>query len=416
MFARPSPLCLNLLLVGGCSGAPGIDESSESSDSSTSNNAQSESDSVGADEDDTRAGTDLPPDLPPELPSRIAVTADFMAQTLSVLDAEILLGASEPDWSADELIVSTVDLADWSPGPLEIEFVPGTREVIVAVGPGFFGGIVGGLIEAGTVAQQGALVHVDLISGEVLASLEREFPPMGIALTPDASTILVADWGHEDIRGETISFIDLDSFTQTSELVVGSGPEQIDLNVAGSMAIVNCAGEGTVRIFSLDDPEGTLSVPLELSGDPSWVQFIDGSDLAMVTNSADPANWSVVDLSDPVNPLVREHGESISGFPYALAPYAQDEFIFTSMTFDRFEWHRVNVANVPSTLEETRSYLGITVFPLGIVVDADTDLLIAPLAGVSALGVFDLNAKDDVYRQIPWEGIPGPTYVILESP
>ncbi len=392
------------LATAGCTGTSSGDAEASSSEASE---AGESSESESGTESETGSS-----DLPAPLPERIAVTADFSAHSVSILDAEALLALEGSDADIADVLVRSVDLSEFAAGPLELEFVPGTREVVIAMGPGFFGGIVGGLISAGDVDQSGMLVHLDLESGEILGTLDREVPPMGLAFADDGQTLMVADYGNETVRGDTVSFIDMASFTQSGQLVVGAGPEQLHVNPSQDLAIVNAAGPGTVRVFDPGDPDNSLSAPLVVSGDPSWVHFIGEGPLAVVTNSTELSNWAVVDFSDPSTPSVREQGEVISGFPYALAALDADTFIFTSMTVNRFEWHEVDVSTAPSTLVATHSFEGKTVFPLGIALDADSRRLLAPMAGDDALGVFDLDA--DSFVRVAWAGAPGPTYIVLE--
>ena len=266
---------------------------------------------------------------------------------------------------------------------------------------------------AGDVAQSGALLRVDLETREVTGTIPREVPPMGIAITADGKTAYVADYGNQDTRGDTVSIVDLESFTISGAIVVGAGPEQLDLDADDSRLIVNAAGGGNVRTFELADPSGTLSSPLAVSGDPSWVRFVDGSDQAVVTNSSDPANWMVVDFTDTSAPAILAEGDAVSGFPYALSHVLAKDWIMTSMTVNKFEWHEFSVDGASSTGVASHTLDGITVFPMGIAVDADTRKLVVPMAGIDALGIIDLDSEALV--QVDWVGAPGPTYVALES-
>lgn len=355
-------------------------------------------------------------DLPTPLPDRIAITANFTAGTVSVLDLDALIVYDDSDIDITEFELRSFDYSDYAPGPLEIEFVPGRREAIVAVGPGFFGGIVGNLIDAGEVAQSGALLHISLDSGEVLASMDRPIPPMGIAITPDANTVLVADYGNEATRGDTVSFIDLESFAQVDQVVVGPGPEQIDISADGQLAIVNAAGAGTVRTFELADPSGTLSAPLVTSDDPSWPVFVGTSKEAVVTNSAGPSNWSLVDMNDPTAPVLVEQGETISGFPYGLAQWDADRFVLSSMTVGRTEVHVVDLSLTPSAITRSWVFSDLTAFPLGIAIDRSTDTALVPLAGTQQLGVVYLDDRHP-HNFVPYDSATaaaGPTYVAIE--
>lgn len=76
-------------------------------------------------------------------PDRVLVTADWRQKTLSVVDYQALLDGAV---SKADIVVSEIDLAQYEPGPIEVELTPDATHALVAVSPGFFDGIVGSTI------------------------------------------------------------------------------------------------------------------------------------------------------------------------------------------------------------------------------------------------------------------------------
>jgi DNA-binding beta-propeller fold protein YncE len=334
------------------------------------------------------------------------MTADWRAKRISLLDyAAIRDGAS----TRDAALWKSIELDAYEPGPIEAELSPDGTLAVVAVAPGFFATGAGTLAGAGpgAVPEGGVLLIVELDSGSVLAELETAQYPLGIAITPDGSAAWTANYGGNGQSGTTVSHIDLASLTIVEEFEVGPGPEQIALD--GTLAAINVAGDGTVRLFDLGDPTGTLSPGVMVSGDPSWVLHMSGGDRVAVTNSVSPPGYSLIDSSDPLAPVVLDTVE-VTGIPYAAAHgYDDDQIVMTSVSgpgvairlFDTTTGELLDQIDAP--------HLG---FPLGIAFDAEAGLALVPIPGANVLFLADFDTGET--RTIEWQDVPGPTYVALE--
>jgi len=345
----------------------------------------------------------------PPRPARLAVTADWRAKRLSLLDYGALRDGAT---SRDAALWKTIELPDHEPGPLEVELSPDGRLAVVAVAPGFFAGAGGALVglASGDVPPGGALLIVDIDAGMVLAELTLAHYPMGIAITPDGTTAFTANYGGNGQSGTTLSTIDLVNFAVTSEIEVGPGPEQLHLSADGSLAIINTAGDGSIRLFETANPSASLSPPLMVSADSSWVLLLDDpSSRAVAINSLGPPGYSLLDVSDPAAPSVIET-ISITGVAYAGAlGAASNEIllsIYTGLAIS-LQLYDVDAGEIIEQID-----VPVTGLPLGVVFEPSDELALVPVPGSNVLIVADFATGE--HRVLDWQAEVGPTYVTLE--
>lgn len=341
---------------------------------------------------------------------RLAVTADWQAGSLSLLDLDQLAAGAT---ARQDILVDTIDLSMYAPGPLQVELTPDGATAVVSISPGFFDGFVGNLIGVGDVELTGMLLIVDIASRSVVAELSPAHVPMGIAIAPDAATAYTANYGAGDSVGTTMSVIDLQSMAVVDDIEVGERPEQVSLSDDGALGIINLASDGTIRTFETADPAGTLSTPLALSDDPSDVDFIEGTALAIVTNSVGPSSYALVDVSDPANPMLAEDAPPPGGVPYGATPIpGTTDALVTLTDFNQLTVVRVAAASAPSTVVWTTNLPDTNGFPLGIAIDSANGIAISAVPGDNALLTLDLDGG--VVSVIPWLDLTSPTYVALQ--
>ena len=196
----------------------------------------------------------------------------------------------------------------------------------------------------------------------------------------------------------------------TEEVQVGPNPEQIDLSGDGTLGIINTAGDGSIRVFETANPSATLSPPLFVSDDPSWVLFLDdGMDRAVSINSLGPPGYSLIDVGDPAAPVVLDT-VSVMGVAYAAAPGRTPNEIVLSV-----------YAGVSTTLQIFDVDTGEVVdqidvpaagFAMGLAFDPIDEIALVPLPGANTLVVADFKTGD--HQLIDWQTEIGPTYVTLE--
>ncbi len=333
---------------------------------------------------------------------RIAVTADFLARSLSVMDYDALVNGAQ---TRDEALLDTIDLSAYSPGPLETELTPDGETALVSVSPGFFDGVVGGLAGIdGVPSEAGTFLFVDLDSRSV-TELDVGPKPMGIAVSPDGATAYVACFGSDHV-----AIVDVASRAVRDRVVVGGGPEQIALDASGELGAVNAASDGTVRVFRTADPAGSLSVPVAVSGDPSGVAFVEGTSLLVVANSLNQPNYTVLDVSDPATPVLVEQSEPTGGVPYGATAIPGTKKVVLSITqFASQKLLSLDFATTPAkTVELAAPVRG---FILGFAVGPDGTRGLSGVAGDNRLLVIDLDQS--TARAIPWLAAEGPTYVAI---
>lgn len=343
----------------------------------------------------------------PTRPERIAVTADWRSQRLSLLDYGALRDGA---LTREAALWKTIELPDHAPGPLEVELTPDGALAIVAISPGFFGGAGGGLVGAGSVPAGEALLILDVDSGMILAELAPAQAPMGIAIAPDGRTAWTANYGGNGQSGTTVSVIDLERLTIVEEFEVGPGPEQIDLSADGSLAILNTAGDGSVRLFATADPSATLSPSLVVSDDPSWVLLLDdGMDRAVAINSLGPSGYSLLDVGDPAAPAILDT-VAVSGIAYAAAPGRTANEILLSLFIGSSASLQIYDVDTGTIVDQID--LDLSGFPLGIVFDPVAEIALVPMPGANVLVVADFGSGE--HRVLDWQTEVGPTYVSLE--
>ena len=401
---------VGLLVAGGCAGdSAGNSATSAETTGSTGDEAETDDgdgDPGDGDGDETETETETGED--PDKPDRLAVTADWRAKRLSLLDyAAIRAGAGD----REAMLWTTIELPDFEPGPLEVELTPDASLAIVSISPGFFASVAGGIAGAGpgTVPEGGVLLIVEVDTGTVLAELDTASYPMGIVLSPDGSEAFTANFGGNGQSGSTMSRIDLTSLSIVEELEVGPGPEQLDLSADGSLGIINTAGDGSIRVFETADPGGSLSPSLATSDDPSWVLLLDdGMDRAVAINSLGEPGYTLIDVAAPGAPAILDE-RTVSGIAYAAAPgFSPNQVLLPIITGGSLvlQLFDVDTGELVQELEAP-----VSGFPLGLVFEPEDGLALLPVPGDDVLVVADLI--NDEVQVLEWQTAPGPTYVSL---
>ena len=338
-------------------------------------------------------------------PARKLVTADWMNRSLSVFDLDAVIAGDA------EAPLYAIDLAAYSPGPVELEVAPDGRTALVAVGPAFLDQ-VGPLMGLPEVPAGGALLVVDLDSRKVRGEIAVSSPPMGLAIAPDGKRGFAALYGERPTRGRELAVVDLESVALIEEVDVGPCPEQLALDAAGAFGIVSIAGEGTVRTFDVATPS-TLSPALPVSSDSSGVAFVEGTSKVVVANSLGPAGYSVVDVSVPLAPAVLETVTLTGGSPFgATAIPGSPHVLFTQSLAAPVKVTRVDAGSEPSAVVASIDLENAsTDFALGVAVAPGGKHAFVGLPADKSLSVVDLDAGS--VRALRWLEQPGPTWAAI---
>jgi len=341
--------------------------------------------------------------------TRLVVTADWLNQSLTLLDYDKLIDGES---DARAAILGTIDLSDWGPGPIEVEITPDGKTAVVSVGPAFFDGLPG-LVGDPEIPGGGTLLIVDLESG-VVDEVQTEDVPLGIAISPDGTKAYTANYGTGDARGDSLSVIDIPGRQVIEEVDVGSGPEQVALSPDGSLGIVNIVSGDGVRIFQTSDVAGTMSDVIATGDDPSDVSFLDGNDRAVVANTFS-FNVTLIDTSDPGTPSVIDSVAVGVGIPYGLTyvPMRDEILAPTNSTGPGMPTNLITITRSGDALtSSTPLQLPGENFPLTAAADSEGEFAFVAHIVDHKLSIVDLETGET--RAIEWLAEPGPAYVAVQ--
>lgn len=105
------------------------------------------------------------------------------------------------------------------------------------------------------ISEPPSVVKVDLAQRKVVGSAPVPNSPVQLYLTPDETTVVCADQGRRDARGNTLSVIDSTAMTTRGTVITGAGPHGVVIDSSGQWAWVTNSYDNTVSTVDL----GTLS-------------------------------------------------------------------------------------------------------------------------------------------------------------
>lgn len=331
--------------------------------------------------------------------SHLAVSADMMNRTLSILDVDRLTqGANRSD-----ALLAEVDLSAHGT-PMSLAISPDGRTALVSISAGFLNLI------AGVPSGKEALLFVDLETLSVTHELAIGQTPMGIAFTPDGTRAFVG------LLGETnIVVVDVINHSFEKLATGATFNEELAVDDSGNVAVLSYGAAGDARTFSVSDPAmsgGTSG----MSGDAAGVAFFPGTRTAFVLQAATPltagmGGYDVLDVSNPAEAVVLESVRvRVSGFSYpATAVHARNSIAYP-ITGDRKNW-LVEVRQGDTGLTEVqRIEVGASgLIPYGVGETHDSRVLVAE-PGNHYVGVVDLESGTAF--TVPWEQSEyGPTEI-----
>jgi hypothetical protein len=229
--------------------------------------------------------------------ARLAVTADFLNKSLSVID----LGKLKEGTKREDALVGTVDFAKYTPGPLDLAITPDGKTAVVAVS--------GGWLSAFTTVPpgNGTLVFVDLTTRIVSGELYTGASPMGIVITKDGKRAFVGQYGET-----YFAIVDLEKRTFTKVQTGAQFNEELALDDTGTVGILTYGPAGNCVTFSVDNATAPLGMTIGLTGDAGGVAFFPGTKTAFVvqaptTLTGNVGGHNIVDVTNPMSPVASDN-------------------------------------------------------------------------------------------------------------
>jgi DNA-binding beta-propeller fold protein YncE len=336
-------------------------------------------------------------------PRELAISADFLNKTLTVFDvAKLKPGAKRAD-----VMVASIDLSKYSPGPLSLNVTPDGKTALVSISAGFLGSFID--VPSGN----GTLVFVDLTSYRVSGELFTGKSPMGIAFSKDGKRAFV---GH--FSENYFAIVDMEKRT-FQRVNTGAGyNEELSIDDTGTVGILTYGPAGNVKTFSVDDPAGSLGQTSGLSGDAAGVAFFPGTKYAYLVQAptvltGNVGGHNVVQVEDPKRPVAGDNvrmGSFPSVYP-AAAVKARGSVVYPSTADGTLSLVEMKlegalakqVQSVPVAPNDKLAY-GVGATRAGRVLLASS--------GDHYIAVVDLETKQAF--TVPWEmSQSGPTEVKL---
>ncbi|HET8938137.1 MAG TPA: hypothetical protein VFN67_32060 [Polyangiales bacterium] len=247
---------------------------------------------------------------------RRAVSADFLNQTLSVVDVDKLVeGATKED-----ALLGTVDLSMYLPGPLTIAVTPDGKTAMASISGGWLR-----LLPEGSDVPAGAgmLVFVDLETFKVKGELNVGTDPLGIAITHDGKNAFVG------LMSESyMAYVDIEKMSYMPIQTGNQWNEELAIDDSGTIGALTLGTAGDAMSFDVAMPtmHGQTS---GLTGDAGGVAFFPGTKFAFVVQAPTQltgmtGGYNVLDLSSPTMPKatdnVRTMGDMNQAYPVTPVP------------------------------------------------------------------------------------------------
>ena len=247
---------------------------------------------------------------------RRAVSADFLNQTLSVVDVDKLVeGATK-----DDALLGTVDLSMYVPGPLTISVTPDGKTAMASISGGWLRLLPQG---SDVPAGAGTLVFVDLETFKVKGELKVGTDPLGIAITQDSKYAFVG------LMSESyMAYVDIEKMSYMPIQTGNQWNEELAIDDTGTIGALTTGTGGDAMGFDVAMPS-KHGQTLGLSGDAGGVAFFPGSKFAFVVQAPTQltgmtGGYNVLDLSNPSMPMstdsVRTMGDMNQAYPVTSVP------------------------------------------------------------------------------------------------
>ena len=340
---------------------------------------------------------------PVEKPKHV-VTADFQNGTVSFAE---YAGLTQGEVVQKQVL----DISEYLPGALEVEVTPDRKTALITVSTGFFRIPGAGLLVNGDgppPSPTGKVLFLDLASRQIVAALDTGEDPNGIAITPDGKRAFIPHF-----TSGTMAVVDIPGRRVLQTVEIGVFAEEIAFDSTGTVGIFSYGITGEVRTFAVADLAGTLSPPVDLSGDSAGVAFFPGTKIAYVVQAWNvflqlPGGYSIIDASNPQSPVVLQDERPNDQISYSVAAVPERRSVIVSgAQAGKLTFREYQLAGSDIELKRSMTSLDIQFFgPFAMKADGFGKLWSA-LPKERSVVVTDLQSEESVV--IPWTTKAGPT-------
>lgn len=352
------------------------------------------------------------------LPATLAVTADWLHHTLSLVDFDTLVTQAD---AGSSVRLGEVDLSKYAQGPYGVKLTPDGKTAIVTLSAGFF--TVPGATALVNISKvptgPSKVLFVDLESKSVVADLDTGDGATGVAITHDGKRAFVCHVG-----ATTVSIIDVASHQVLQDVDLGGQyAEDVGIDDSDTVGIVTYLDPATTqknaRTFAVADMAGTLSAPIPLDNDAAGVPFFPGTKVAYVVLAYNPltspaAGYALIDATNPKAPVklneTKWSDATYVGFPAIAAP-GRGSVLVPLASAGRLAVREYTLATSDVVLKKTYDVTSTQIFgAFGAVVDAQGRVVLT-MPGDRKLAVLDLDSGSAF--TVPWFSAAGPMGIAL---
>jgi DNA-binding beta-propeller fold protein YncE len=354
---------------------------------------------------DTGPPKDAAPDLAP-LPATLAVTADWLHHTVSMVDFDALIDQA----TSASARVGEVALSQYTQGPYNVKITPDGKTALVTLSAGFFTVPGATYLVSITSVPTGPseLLFIDLASRSLTAALDTGDGATGIAITHDGKTAFVCHVGTSNV-----SVVDVATHKLLSQVDLGGTfAEEVALDDSDTVGIVTyldpMTSQKDVRTFAVADMATTLSQPIPLASDAAGVPFFPGTKTAFVVLAYNPltspkSGYALVDATNPSAPtkLVETQWTDATYVAYqAIAAPARGTVLVPLASAGMLSVREYALGATDVTLTKTYPVVATKLFgAFGAVVDTAGHMALT-MPGDRQMAVLDLGTGNAF--AVPW--------------
>jgi DNA-binding beta-propeller fold protein YncE len=342
----------------------------------------------------TGTGTGGGDAAPATMKAHRALSADFLNQTLSIIDVDKLKeGAKRSD-----ALIGTVDLSKYTPGPLAIAVTPDGKTALVSISGGWLR-----LVAQDIPAGDGTLVFVDLDSRTVTGELDTGANPMGIVIAKDGKHAYVGQ-----MSDTYMAYVDIEAKSFVPIQTGNQWNEELAIDDTGEIGMLTTGTAGDALSFSAADGGKTHAQTLGQTGDAGGVAFFPGTKSAFVVQAptqltSNLGGYNVIDASMPGAPVVtdtqRVPNDSRIAYP-VTAVKGRKSVVYPSTDAGKLSLLEMGLEDGKAKLMQTIVVGDASTLAYGLCASDDGIVLVAN-EQEHYVGVADLNTGK-VFT-VPWE-------------